>query len=205
VTGDPSCPAITGRVLEALGHFGFRVGQPPVDAAVRFILARQELCGGWRNRWGAGALQATWPVLAGLGAVGCDVYGLPVRRAVRWLKEAQDGDAAWGGPTETAWAVLALLAASEGESPEAQAGAEFLAGTQRADGTWAEREFPSTGLAPDARHRHELDALCFPLTALARYASDRGRPAQPRKALTRTDAGHAVGGPKGYRHTLAEM
>lgn len=205
VAGDPSCPAITARVLEALGHFGFRLGQPPVDAAVRFVLERQEISGPWRTRWGAGAIQTTWRVFAGLHAVGFDVYGLPVRRAVRWLKESQNADAGWGAtPSETAWAVLALLTAGEGESDEVRAGIEFLAGTQRADGTWAEKGFAGTGFGPGTKLARDLDAVCFPLLALTRYTTDRGQPVGTRTGVRR-DAGHALAGPKAARHTLAEM
>lgn len=202
--GDPSCPAITACVLEALGHFGFRLGQPPVDAATRFVLERQEISGQWRTRWGTGALQTTWQVFVGLHAVGFDVYGLPVRRAVRWLKESQNADGGWGAtPSETAWAVLALLTAGEGESDEVRAGVEFLAGTQRADGTWAEKGFAGTGFGPGTKLARDLDALCFPLLALTRYTTDRGQPVETRKV--RRDAGHALAGPKAARHTLAEM
>ncbi|MDY3551609.1 prenyltransferase/squalene oxidase repeat-containing protein [Gemmata sp. JC717] len=205
VSGDPSCPAVTACVLEAIGHFGFRVGQRPVDTAVRFILDCQEISGPWHTRWAGGAIETTWRVFAGLHAVGFDVYDLPIRRAVRWLKELQNADASWGSATETAWAVLALLAAGEGESEEARAGAEFIAGTQRADGTWPEKGFPCTGFASGIELRSEIDAVCAPLLALGRYATDRGQPVEVRKTTVRRDAGHTIAGPKSTRHTLAEM
>ena len=129
-------------------------------------------------------------MIAGLREVGCDVYSLPPRRAVRWLKESQNGDAGWGGSTatETAWAVLALLAAGEGAGAEVRAGAEFLVGTQRGGGAWG-------GGADTA----------FPLMALGRYLNERTAPSETRHAFARADAGRRAGGPKSYRHTLAEM
>ena len=155
VKADPSCPGVTGRVLEALGPFGFRVGQPPVSAAVNLLLSHQSECGAWGD-----SFRLTRHVLAGLQAAGFDV-ALPVgRRAVRWLKESQNEDCGWGEgistASETAWAVLGLMGAREGDSPEVRAGAEFLVGTQRADGAWA-----------GAARRGALDTL--PLAALGQY------------------------------------
>lgn len=182
--GEPSCPAATAGALEALGHFGFRTGQPPVNAAIKFLLARQEEGGEWLTYRGAGGVATTGRVIAGLRACGSDVYALPVRRAVRWLKESQDGDGGWG--ESTAAAVLALLAAGEGEGAEMRAGVEFLVGTQRANGTW-------DGATP------------LSLLALGGYLSDRDKPAEVRKVHVRIDAGHRATGPKAApRHTLAE-
>lgn len=176
----PSCPAVTAHALEALGCFGFRAGQPPVDAAIRFILAQQEESGAW------GALTATRHVLAGLQAIGFDMAAIVVRRAVRRLKESQNADGGWGesgksGCAPTAIALLGLLAAGEVEGAEARAGAEFLVGTQRADGRWN-------------------DATRFPLIALARYAgSVLPVPNGTDRRGYRLDPGAPAPGPKGER------
>lgn len=144
--GGPSCPAATGRALEALGRFGFRTRQAPVGAAVRFLLARQGESGEWPG---------LPDVFAGLRSVGFDVYAMPLRRAVRWLKESQNADGGWGAGESTtagtAGALLALLTADEAGGAEARAAAEYLVGTQRADGTW--RDGP----------------VYLPLMALGRY------------------------------------
>lgn len=218
---DPSCPDITARVLEALSHYGFRVGQPTVDAAVRFVLQRQEESGAWFGRWGVNYVYGTWQVLVGLEAIGFDMSSLPVRRAVRWLRDAQNADGGWGescrsydDPAEagkgvstasqTAWALLGLLAAGETAGAEVRAGAEFLAGTQHADGGWTEEPFTGTGFPRVFYLKYHLYPVYFPLMALARYARAAGSP-PVNKAYTRVDAGHAVAGPKGaHRHTLAE-
>ncbi len=204
---DPSCPALTACVLEALSHFGFRTGQPPVDRAVTFLLGYQEVSGNWRTRWGTNPLATTGQVLVGLHATGFDTFAIPMRRAVRWVKESQNADGSWGDATasETAWALLALLAANEGESAEVRAGAEFLVGTQHADGAWTEDAFTGADFAPGSKLKSELYPMCFPVMALDRYLTDRTRPAEIPKVLTRTDLGHQTNGPKVYRHTLAEM
>jgi squalene-hopene/tetraprenyl-beta-curcumene cyclase len=220
---DASCPDITARVLEALSHYGFRVGQPPVDAAVKFILSHQEESGAWFGRWGVNYIYGTWQVLVGLRAVGFDMTAPVVRRAVRWLKEAQNEDGGWGEScrsyddlttagqgestaSQTAWALLGLLAAGETDSAEVRAGAEFLVGTQRADGGWTEGPFTGTGFPRVFYLKYHMYPVYFPLMALARYATAATTPPQPvTKPVVRVDAGHAVGGPKVvYRHTLAE-
>jgi squalene-hopene/tetraprenyl-beta-curcumene cyclase len=219
---DPSCPDITARVLEALSHYGFRVGQPPVDAAVKFILNRQEESGAWFGRWGVNYIYGTWQVLVGLQAVGFDMAAPVVRRAVRWLKEAQNADGGWGEScqsyddpstggrgestaSQTAWALLGLLTGGEAESAEVRAGAEFLVGTQRADGEWIEEPFTGTGFPRVFYLKYHMYPVYFPLMALARYASAVYSPQPDSKTITRIDAGHAVGSPKGlFRHTLAE-
>jgi len=93
---DPSCPDISARILESLGHYGWRVGQLPVDRAVRFILKRQEENGSWFGRWGVNYLYGTWQVLVGLQGIGFDMTAPPIRRAVRWFKDVQNADGGWG-------------------------------------------------------------------------------------------------------------
>lgn len=204
---DPSCPDITARVLESLSHYGFRVGQPAVDKAVSFILRTQEADGSWFGRWGVNYVYGTWQVLAGLAAVGFDMSAPVVRRAVRWLREAQNSDGGWGetcgsyddpklagvGPStasQTAWAVLGLLAAGEAESPEVRAGVEYLVGTQAADGGWAEEPFTGTGFPKVFYLKYHLYPVYFPLMAVGRWAAAAGGP------TVRLDAGHAAAGPK---------
>lgn len=127
----PSCPVVTACVLEALGAFGFRLGQPLVANAVRYIFSQQEETGLWAD---------PRPVFAGLAAIGYDMTAIPLRRAIRRLKELQNEEGGWGTPCSTvaatANAVLALLIADEPQSPEVRAGVEFLVGTQRVDGLW---------------------------------------------------------------------
>src|SRR5262249_40356039 len=127
---DPSCPDITARVLEALGHHGYRVGHPQVDRAITFLHATQDERGCWLGRWGVDYIYGTWQVLPGLRSVGFDMRQPLVRRAVTWLQRVQQPGGGWGEtcrsyddpslagqgtPTasQTAWALLGLLAAGE--------------------------------------------------------------------------------------------
>jgi len=216
---DPACPDITARVLEALSHYGYRIGQAPVDRAVHFILSRQEESGAWFGRWGVNYVYGTWQVLVGLGAVGFDMTAPVIRRGVRWLKDVQNADGGWGescksydDPTaagvgestasQTAWAVLGLLASGDRDCPETHAGIEFLVGTQNAAGGWDEAPFTGTGFPRVFYLKYHLYPMYFPLMALARhvravsyqlsaisqagYRSDDGHRSPTRKGFTTT-------------------
>jgi squalene-hopene/tetraprenyl-beta-curcumene cyclase len=212
---DPACPDITARVLEALSHYGYRVGQEPVDRAVRFILGRQEETGAWFGRWGVNYVYGTWQVLVGLAAVGFDT-SLPVaRRAVRWLKDVQNADGGWGEScrsyddpsqagvgestaSQTAWAVLGLLAAGEAASVEVRAGVEYLVGTQNAGGVWTEAPFTGTGFPRVFYLKYHMYPVYFPLMALARYQKVvSGEWSVVRRTGIRLDPAHGPSRPLG--------
>jgi squalene-hopene/tetraprenyl-beta-curcumene cyclase len=189
---DPSCPDITARVLEALGPHGFGPDNPQVARAISFLIRTQEPGGSWPGRWGVNYLYGTWQVLLGLQATGFDMQDPMVRRAVEWLKKVQQPGGGWGescrsydDPTyagigtptasQTAWALLALLAAGEGDSESVAAGINYLLSTQGADGNWEEEPFTGTGFPKVFYLKYHLYRLYFPLMALARYrAGSRG-------------------------------
>jgi squalene-hopene/tetraprenyl-beta-curcumene cyclase len=189
---DPSCPDITGRALEALGHYGFRVGRPVIDRAVQFLARTQEAHGGWIGRWGVNYLYGTWQVLAGLKRVGHDMKSPMVRSAVRWLYSVQQSRGGWGETcrsyddpklagqgtvtaSQTAWALLGLLAAGEWASPQVRAGIQYLVSTQRVDGNWSEEQFTGTGFPKVFYLKYHMYSLYFPLMALSRYEAARPR------------------------------
>jgi squalene-hopene/tetraprenyl-beta-curcumene cyclase len=202
---DPSCPDISARVLEALGQYGYRVGHRQVDRAVRFIEKSQDRRGCWIGRWGVNYLYGTWQVLLGLQAVDLDMQAPMVRRAVAWLKAVQQPGGCWGEtcrsyddprlagqgtPTasQTAWALLALIAAGEAASDEVRAGIRWLVATQRTDGNWNEEPFTGTGFPKVFYLKYHMYSLYFPLMALARYRAalshERVLPFAPPHAVT---------------------
>jgi squalene-hopene/tetraprenyl-beta-curcumene cyclase len=215
---DPSCPDITARVLESLGHYGYRVGNREVDRAVSFLQATQEANGAWLGRWGVNYIYGTWQVLTGLQSVGYDMRQPMVRRAVAWLQRVQPPGGGWGEtcrsydepalagqgtPTasQTAWALLGLLAAGEAHSDAVRWGIHYLLATQQADGSWHEEQFTGTGFPKVFYLKYHMYALYFPLMALARYASALGSRhaanGQSRKSPAGTDHG------KGDRHAVS--
>lgn len=188
---DPSCPDITARVLEALGEYGYRVTNKAVERGIAFIRRTQDKRGCWLGRWGVNYLYGTWQVLAGLRAVGFDMREPMVRRAVAWLQQVQQASGGWGEScasyddpalagqgtvtvSQTAWALLGLIAAGEADSEAVRAGIDYLTATQGSDGNWQEEQFTGTGFPKVFYLKYHLYRLYFPLMALARFAQATG-------------------------------
>jgi len=183
---DPSTVDLTGRALEILGLAGHDLTSRPVKRGIAFIKKNQEQDGSWWGRWGVNYIYGTWSVLSGLESVGEDMTKPYVRYAVRWLINCQRPDGGWGeccesyedpkmkyhgnsAPSQTAWAMLALIAAGEGLSDSVRRGAEFLLNSQKPDGTWDEEEFTGTGFPKYFMIRYHNYRNCFPLMALGKY------------------------------------
>jgi squalene-hopene/tetraprenyl-beta-curcumene cyclase len=186
---DPSTPDITGRVLECLSHYRFDLRHPAVERALAFLRAQQLPEGCWEGRWGVNYLYGTWQVLCGLRAVGADMRAPFVRRAVRFLMEHQNADGGWGEsiasydhpsqkgigastPSQTAWAVLGLLAAG-GAEHAVRRGVRHLLERQTAEGTWEQEAWTGTGFPRVFYLNYHYYRHYFPLLALARYRKSR--------------------------------
>jgi squalene-hopene/tetraprenyl-beta-curcumene cyclase len=183
---DPSCPDITARVLEALGQYGICCGHPQVDAGLAFIAKTQDRRGCWLGRWGVNYIYGTWQVLLGLEAARHDMNQPMVQRAVAWLKKVQQPCGGWGEScqsyddpalagqgtvtaSQTAWALLGLIAAGEFQSDAVKRGIHYLIATQQPDGNWHEDQFTGTGFPKVFYLKYHMYRLYFPLMAIARY------------------------------------
>ncbi len=159
---DPPSADVTAHVLESLVRVGYPADARPLRRAAEYLWSEQEPDGPWFGRWGVNYIYGTGAVLPALEAMGEDMSGEPARRAVAWLVARQNEDGGWGetcasyadpalagqGPSaasQTAWALLALMAAGESDSHSVRRGVEYLVATQRADGTWEEPWFTGTG------------------------------------------------------------
>ncbi|MGO9107641.1 MAG: squalene--hopene cyclase [Thermoguttaceae bacterium] len=185
---DPSTADLCGRVLEALGKLGRRVGDPHVDRAVEFVRRSQEADGSWFGRWGVNYIYGTWQAMTGLIEVGVPHEDPAVVAAAKWLLAHQQANGGWGespssyerpelsgqGQTtasQTAWAVLGLIAAGMADHPAVLRGVRYLAQTQNHDGTWEESQFTGTGFPCVFYLRYHYYPIYFPLMALAQWAS----------------------------------
>jgi squalene-hopene/tetraprenyl-beta-curcumene cyclase len=187
---DPSTEDLTGRGLELLGTLGYPRELEAVERAVHFIRRTQRHDGPWWGRWGVNYIYGTWSVLRGLGAIGVDPRHEYVQRAVRWLQRHQNRDGGWGetcdsyirpelagagvsGPSQTAWALLGLLAAGVPGEPAVERGVQYLLATQRADGGWDDPLWNGTGFPRVFYLKYHLYATYFPLWALGVYRRAR--------------------------------
>ena len=182
VTDEPSAD-VSAHALEALApEAGF---DDEVRRGLDWLLREQEADGSWFGRWGVNHVYGTGAALPALEACGIEPGHRAFRRAVAWLDSVQneDGgfgedirsyaDRAWRGrgastPSQTAWALLAYVAADEADSDAARRAAEWLCSTQLANGDWDEAQFTGTGFPLDFMIRYHLYRLHFPLLALGR-------------------------------------
>ncbi len=185
---DPPSADVTAHVVEALAAAGLRTSRP-VRRGVAWLLRAQESDGSWFGRWGSNYIYGTGAVVPALLAAGVQPGKPAIRRAVAWLVAHQNADGGWGEDmgsyedralagrgestaSQTAWALLALLAAGGGEAQQAiERGVGWLAGTERPDGGWDEDQFTGTGFPGDFAINYHLYRLVFPVTALGRYLS----------------------------------
>jgi squalene-hopene/tetraprenyl-beta-curcumene cyclase len=183
---DPPTEDLAGRGLEMLGTYGETLAHPRAARALDFVKRTQDPRGGWYGRWGANYIYGTWSVLRGLQAIGEDLNAPYVRRAVRWLESCQNADGGWGEtlqsytdpalagrgesiPSQTAWALLGLLAAGEASNPAVAKGIQYLLETQRSDGSWDDPFWNATGFPRVFFLKYHLYPVYFPLWALGVY------------------------------------
>jgi squalene-hopene/tetraprenyl-beta-curcumene cyclase len=184
---DPPSADVTAHIVEAYAAEG-QAGHPAARRGVVWLLRAQEADGSWFGRWGANYIYGTGAVVPALIAAGVRPSKPAIRRAVAWLEAHQNPDGGWGEDlrsyddqalagqgtstaSQTAWALLALLAAGEHGGAAAERGVRWLAQTQRADGSWDEPQYTGTGFPGDFYINYHLYRLAFPLSALGRYVA----------------------------------
>jgi squalene-hopene/tetraprenyl-beta-curcumene cyclase len=191
---DPPTVDITGRMLEMLALYGVTRSDPRVEKAIQFILKEQEPDGSWFGRWGVNYLYGTFLVLRGFEAMGFWNHEPAVQQAAEWIRMVQNADGGWGEtcgtyddpnqrgigpstPSQTAWAVLGLLAAGDTRSDSVAKGIRWLVDRQHEDGSWdelvpgrnGESYYTGTGFPRVFYLGYHLYKQYFPLLALTTY------------------------------------
>jgi squalene-hopene/tetraprenyl-beta-curcumene cyclase len=182
---DPSCPDITGRVLEALMRSGVKANHPAIRKGVDYLLKAQEQDGSWYGRWGVNYIYGTFLALRGLRAAGLSENEPGIQRALEFIRAYQNRDGGWGEscasydencfvpgestPSQTAWALLALLAGNDLRSSSLFNGVEYLTRTQLPEGHWDEAYCTGTGFPRVFYLAYTDYRNTFPLLALSTF------------------------------------
>ena len=206
---DPTCPDITGRVIEALVACGVEKSHPAIRKGVQYLIRAQEPDGSWYGRWGVDYIYGTFLALRGLRAAGVDDREAYIQRALEWVRSTQNFDGGWGEScasyennsftaaestaSQTACAILSLLAGCDTTSTSLMDGLDDLIRTQNHDGTWDEELATGTGFPKVFYLTYHLYRNSFPLLALNTFLklnseTHRNRSA-PDKSGTRQESG----------------
>ncbi|MFO1109264.1 MAG: squalene--hopene cyclase [Bradyrhizobium sp.] len=185
---DPPTEDVTARCISMLAQLGETAGSSRAVAdGIAYLRRTQHPEGSWYGRWGLNYIYGTWSVLCALNVAGVDRMDPMVRKAVDWLVSVQNRDGGWGEDavsyrldyrgyeqapstsSQTAWALLGLMAAGEVENPAVIRGVEYLKSTQTEKGIWEEQRYTATGFPRVFYLRYHGYSKFFPLWALARY------------------------------------
>ncbi len=187
---DPSTADVTARCVSFLAQIGHDASEPVMARAIAWLRSEQMADGSWFGRWGTNYIYGTWSVLCAFNAAGIGDGDPAVREAVQFLRDTQRADGGWGEdnasyagaprgqhhvstPSQTAWALLGLMAAGQTDDPAVARGIAYLAGTQKADGEWDEAPYTAVGFPRVFYLRYHGYKLFFPLLAMARYRNLR--------------------------------
>ncbi len=184
---DPPTVDVSARCVGMLAQLGEPLDSPVMTRGVDYVLREQLADGSWFGRWGVNYIYGTWSALHGLNAAGVEPEAEPMQRAAAWLAAIQNEDGGWGegcdsyklnyrghepapsNASQTAWAVLGLMAAGEVDSPAVERGIAWLTANQGPDGLWPQDAYTGGGFPRVFYLRYHGYPKYFPLWAVARY------------------------------------
>ena len=187
---DPPTADVSARVVSMLAQLG-ETGSARMASALAWLERAQEPDGSWFGRWGVNYVYGTWSVLCALGAAGIGPEHAMVARAIAWLRAVQNSDGGWGEDcdsyaldrtghcsapstaSQTAWALLGLMAAGEVDTDCVARGVAWLAANQDDEGLWGQEHYTGGGFPRVFYLRYHGYPKYFPLWAMARYRNLR--------------------------------
>ena len=183
---DPPTEDVTARCLSFLAQLGHDTSHPVVAKGLKYLKDTQEDDGSWFGRWGTNYIYGTWSVLCALNMLS-EPHDAPyIRKAVDWLYSRQNADGGWGEdgatyfedrkteckestPSQTSWAVLALMAVGEVDNPAVKRGIDYIMAAKNEAGKWEEPWFTAVGFPRIFYLRYHGYSSFFPIWALARF------------------------------------
>ncbi|WP_417514114.1 squalene--hopene cyclase [Minwuia sp.] len=189
---DPPTVDVTARCVSMLAQIGHDVADKPISKGLRFLRREQEKNGSWFGRWGVNYIYGTWSALSAFNACGQDMQAPFIRRAVDFLLSVQQPDGGWGEdcetyadasygevkastPSQTAWALLGLMASGEVDHPAVARGIEWLSACGREGPKWDETLYTGVGFPRVFYLRYYGYSAYFPLWAVSRYRNLKRR------------------------------
>jgi len=187
---DPPTEDVTARCISFLAQLGYLEDRPAIERGIVYLRQTQCPDGSWFGRWGTNYIYGTWSVLCALNAAGVPYDDPMITRATTWLISKQRADGGWGEdcetysvappgefhgyaaqsmPSQTAWAVIGLMAAGMSDHDSVRRGIAFLQGTQDEQGSWTEKAYNAVGFPRVFYLRYHGYPRFFPLLALSRY------------------------------------
>jgi squalene-hopene/tetraprenyl-beta-curcumene cyclase len=185
---DPPTEDVTARCISMLAQLpGDTAGDRAIERGIGYLRKTQLKDGSWYGRWGMNYIYGTWSSLCALNAAGLDASDGMIVRAADWLLGIQNADGGWGEDgasykldykgfepapstaSQTAWALLGLMAAGKVDHPQVLRGIRYLLDQQNREGLWDEERFTATGFPRVFYLRYHGYRKFFPLWAIARY------------------------------------
>ena len=184
---DPPTADVSARCIGMLAQLGEPADSARLKTAVGYLEREQMPDGSWFGRWGVNYVYGTWSSLCALNAAGVPPTAPIVAKAVNWLVAIQNADGGWGedcdsykldyrgyepapsNASQTAWALLGLMAAGQVDHPAVARGVAYLQKTQDAGGLWPQDAYTGGGFPRVFYLRYHGYPKFFPLWALARY------------------------------------
>ncbi|NHN89268.1 squalene--hopene cyclase [Acetobacter conturbans] len=183
---DPPTADVTARCISFLAQLGHAEDRPVMERGIAYLRSEQEKDGSWFGRWGTNYIYGTWSVLCALNAAGVSHDEPMVGRAVEWLRSTQRPDGGWGEgcesyengprgaykeslPSQTAWAVLGLMAVGRRDDPAVARGIAWLTTHQNEKGEWDEQPYNAVGFPKVFYLKYHGYRMFFPLFAVSRY------------------------------------